>query len=173
MLKDAGINEREPYIVINPGGNWMLKRWPIQNYITLIQEIEKMRPEKIVLTGGRGDEELSRHIQKEIKSPKLISLVGKTSLKQLMALFKRASFMISNDSGPLHIANSVGTKVIGIFGPTRPEITAPRGSAQVYLLQKEIGCNLVPCYYLDCPSNLCMQAVKVKDVLETIGKIKN
>src|SRR6185503_4615506 len=165
------VNEDESFIAVNPGGNWMLKRWPVQNYVALIHEIEKTRPEKIVLTGGREDEELARHIQKEIKSPKLISLAGKTNLKQLMALFKRASFLISNDSGPLHIANSVGTKAVGIFGPTRPEITAPRGPAEVYLLQKDIGCNLVPCYYLDCPNNLCMQAVKVKDVLETIGKI--
>ena len=89
-----------------------------------------------------------------------------------MALMKRADCVVSADSGPVHIASSVGTNVIGIFGPTRPEITGPRGSGRAVILQRDVGCNRRPCYNLECPDNICMQAVNVKEVLDAVRQFQ-
>ena len=95
-------------------------------------------------------------------------MIGKTNLKQLMAVLQQARLVISADSGPLHMASSVGTPAIGVFGPTRPEITGPRGQSMPSILQQDVGCNRRPCYHLACPENICMQAVTVEDVLGAV-----
>ena len=77
------------------------------------------------------------------------------------------------DSGPLHIANSVGTEVIGLFGPTRPEVTGPKGFGKMHIIQHDVGCNKEPCYHLDCPDNICMQSIITDDVLDIVKQIKD
>ena len=86
---------------------------------------------------------------------------------------KRAAYVISADTGPIHIASSLGTDVIGLWGPTRPEITGPRGAGRRIILQHDIGCNQRACYYTECPDNVCMQSLTVKEVLDAVGKIRN
>ncbi|MCK5083845.1 MAG: hypothetical protein KAR31_13130, partial [Candidatus Omnitrophica bacterium] len=88
-------------------------------------------------------------------------------------LMKKANLVISGDSGPLHIANSVGSEVIGLFGPTRPEITGPRGSGRAHIIQYDVGCNREPCYHLMCPDNICMQSITAGEVLEIVRQIKD
>ena len=102
-----------------------------------------------------------------------VVLAGKTDLNQLVALMKRANLVVSADSGPLHMASSVGTDVIAIFGPTRPEITGPRGRGKSIILQEELGCNKDACYQLDCTDNVCMKSITVDDVFSAIEKIIN
>ena len=91
-------------------------------------------------------------------------VVGQGLLAKTGRLMKKANLLISADSGPLHMANSLGTNIIGIFGPTRPEITGPRGQGQSKILQHDVGCNREACYYLNCPHNICMQAVRVDEI---------
>ena len=95
-----------------------------------------------------------------------------TKVNDRRELIQRADVVVSNDSGPSHVAASVGTDVVAIFGPTRPEITSPRGSGSVVVLHKEIGCNKAPCYHLTCPRNECMRAITVDDVFQAIQKFK-
>ncbi len=104
---------------------------------------------------------------------KAVVLAGETSLGESLALYKRAMAVISADSGPLHLAHSVGADVIGIFGPTRPEITGPRGSGRLQILFKDVGCNKAPCYHLSCTNNVCMQSVTVDDVCQAFKKIRS
>ena len=102
---------------------------------------------------------------------KPLVLTGKLTLNQLIGLMSLAKLVISADSGPLHIANSLGTNVVGLFGPTRPEITGPRGSGRAIVLQHAVGCNKEACYYLDCPDNICMQAISVEDVVNATKQV--
>jgi ADP-heptose:LPS heptosyltransferase len=97
---------------------------------------------------------------------------GGTTLGQLAALMAKASLVISNDSGPMHIAVSQKTKTICLFGPTSPEITGPLGSGDYTVIRKDVGCE-VPCYQLDCNDNRCMKAISVYDVLQAVQKITN
>ncbi|MBL8012859.1 MAG: glycosyltransferase family 9 protein, partial [Candidatus Omnitrophica bacterium] len=124
---------------------------------------------KVIVSGGPGDVALARQIAKDSTVEPMV-WAGQTSLGELAALYQKARFVISNDSGPSHVAASVGTDVIALFGPTRPEVTAPRGRGNVHAIFKEIGCNKAPCYHLSCPSNVCMQEITVSDVLQVINR---
>jgi len=172
VLKARGIEEGEEYWVVNPGGNWDLKQWPRENFSVLIERLMTEFKMKAVISGAPKDESLVNAIVTPLEI-KPVVLVGQTNLKQVMALMKNARLVISADSGPLHLANSVGTDVIGIFGPTRPEITGPRGKGQVSILRHDVGCNGEACYHLQCADNICMQAVTVEDVCAVIRQIQN
>jgi lipopolysaccharide heptosyltransferase II len=170
-LLRSGITPKDRLIIVNPGGNWDLKRWPAENFSELTKRLVKENGAKVLISGGKDDLTLANGIAGESQVDPCV-WAGKTGLSELLALFKRADVVVSSDSGPSHVAASVGTDVVAIFGPTRPEITAPRGHGRVVVLHKEIGCNKAPCYHLTCPRNECMRAITVDDVLQAIQKFK-
>lgn len=174
ILETKGITPEDYVIAVNPGGNWNLKRWPAENFSRLIDLINDHLGAKIVMTGSEIDTDLVYRICSGLKtSQEPVILTGKMTIKQLLALMKRVNIFISADSGPLHMAGSVGCASIGIFGPTRPELTGPRGKKESIILQREVGCNKRACYYLECQDNTCMQAVTVEDVYAAIRQIQN
>ena len=173
-LAQSGIFENENHylIVINTGGNWPLKRWPKDYFAALIERlVESMGSDvRIVISGADKDVKRAQDIRR-MSAAEPVVLAGKTSLEQTFALMKRADLVISADSGPLHIASSVGTSTIAIFGPTRPEVTGPRGKGRSVILQEDLDCNRRACYQLDCPDNRCMRSVSVDDVLREAVRI--
>ena len=171
ILKQNNISQQDRFIVINPGGNWDLKRWPPENWVGLVEHLSGRFGMKIVISGSANDQSLSQQIMERSRQNHVIDLSAKTNLKQLAALFKKAQLVISADSGPLHIAAGVTTPCIGIFGPTRSEITGTRGKQKSIILQKDVGCNRGACYFLECPDNVCMQAVTIRDVYEAAQQI--
>ena len=170
-LNKAGIAPTESYVVLNTGGNWDLKRWDVHSFALLAKRLDREFGFKIVFSGANKDRECCQRII-QAAGIKAVILAGETSLGESLALYKRAIVVISGDSGPLHLAHSVGADVIGIFGPTRPEITGPRGSGLAQILFKDVGCNKAPCYHLACTNNLCMQSVTVDDVCQAFKKIR-
>lgn len=174
LLKSNGINAGDYVIALNPGGNWDLKRWPAENFTRLIDALNQTMQVKLLMTGSEKDRELVERICSACKTlPRPAVLTGKMTIKQLLALMKRIHMFISADSGPLHMASSVGCAAVGIFGPTRPEVTGPRGSNGCMILQKEVGCNKKACYHLECQDNICMQATTAQDVYAAVRYIKN
>lgn len=163
-------NIKGHFIAVNPGGNWDLKRWPKANWRLLIEHLQ-LKGETVVLTGSDQDIVLAEEIISGLKIKPVI-LAGQTNLDQMVGVLKKAEILVSADSGPLHLASSVGTRTVSIFGPTRPEITGPRGNGKSIVLQHDVGCNAHACYYLDCPDNICMQAVTVQEVVDAIKEIK-
>jgi len=172
FLESFGVTIADYLIVINPGGNWDLKRWDKSQFSLLTKKLMEEEHIKVVLSGSKDDVNLALDITKNL-SEKPIELTGLLNLNECVALMKRANCVISSDSGPLHIASSVGTDVIGIFGPTLPAVTGPRGRKDAVILRHNVGCNTSACYFLDCQDNVCMQSVTVKEVLDAFRKIKN
>jgi len=170
ILASKGLSVDEEFLVLNPGGNWLLKRWPASRYRALAQALIS-DGKRLVLTGAPSDTDLLQEICQGLDKRAVIDLSGATNIKQLLAVLKMAKAVISGDSGPLHLAASVGTDTIALFGPTRPDVTAPRGKGKVRILQKDIGCNISPCYFLDCPNNQCMQMITVEEVLHAVKRI--
>lgn len=172
VLASHKIAEKDFLVVVHAGGNWDLKRWPEKNFSLLIDRLMTGANVRVIITGTREDMPLADRIASRCQCRPLI-LAGQVTLKQLIALMKRANLVISADSGPLHIAGSVGTDVIGLFGPTRPEVTGPRGNGRSFILQHDVGCNFKPCYHLECPDNICMQSITVEEVLDVVRQIRN
>lgn len=171
-LNGLGITRGENYVVLNTGGNWDLKRWSSNSFVLLAKRLDQEFGLKSVLSGSLKDKESCRQIA-QTAGIKTVVLAGETTLGESLALFKRAVAVISADSGPLHLAHSVGANVVGMFGPTRPEITGPRGTGRLQILFKEVGCNKAPCYHLACTNNLCMQSVTVEDVCQAFKKVRS
>jgi lipopolysaccharide heptosyltransferase II len=169
-LSKAGIAPTEKFVVLNTGGNWALKRWSADSFAQLARRMDQEFGFKVVFSGSAKDREYAQGIARASLGRSIV-LAGETSLGESLALYKRARAVISADTGPLHLAHSVGADVIGIFGPTRCEITGPRGRGRLQIIFKDVGCNKAPCYHLACTNNVCMQAVTVDDVCKAFQKI--
>ena len=168
-LNAKGVSLGDKIIVFNTGGNWDLKRWPLSSWERLTQHVSEHLDLRIVFSGAEKDRDNVRQIIAHA-GVNAVDLSSQICLGELLALFKRASIVVSGDSGPLHLAQSVGAKTVGIFGPTRPEITGLTGVGEGVILFKDIGCNKAPCYHLTCKNNLCMQAIEVQDVFKALQK---
>jgi len=118
LLKSQGVNAK--YAVIVPGAAQPNKRWPIERFAELAGKISERFGLSIVATGSQGEREYIEAIGKRV-----INLAGKTSVCELVPLMKRASLVVSNDTGPGHIAAALGVPVVMIFGPTNPARVCP------------------------------------------------
>lgn len=111
------INSNDRFIIVAPGSIWYTKRFPEEKYINLLNYFSE-DDIKIVLIGSKSDFELCDRILTASTNNKIYNLAGEFSLLQSVELIKRSKVLITNDSAPMHIANSVGTDVIAIFGAT-------------------------------------------------------
>jgi len=171
FLEKNSIKTGEVIVAINPGGNWMPKRWPLDYWARLADKLISDIGAKVIITGSISDLLLAGQIKDAMKEPPLIAC-GVFNLKQLGALARKVEFFITADTGPLHIANAVGAKkIIAIFGPTAQSITGPYPSTNTFVLQKDIGCR-IPCYKVKCPDNRCMQVITPDDVLTQVNFLR-
>jgi len=169
FYKKSLLGSEDFVVAINPGGNWMPKRWPLNYWASLADKLIGEFKAKVIITGSISDLLLASQIKDAMKESPLIAC-GVFNLKQLGALASKVKLFISSDTGPLHIANAVGAKkIIAIFGPTAQSLTGPYPATNVVVLQKDIGCS-IPCYKVNCTQNRCMQAVTPDDVLAQIRK---
>jgi lipopolysaccharide heptosyltransferase II len=167
FLNRQGIEKEGFLVAINPGGNWLPKRWPREYWIELSSRLITEFGAKVIITGAESDLPLAVDIKENMKELPIIAS-GKLNIKQLGALMKKVDLFITADTGPLHIANAVGTKkIIALFGPTSPEVTGPYPSKNVTILKEDIGCN-IPCYEVSCKDNRCMKEITVDDVIEQV-----
>ncbi|MEI8176011.1 MAG: lipopolysaccharide heptosyltransferase II, partial [Candidatus Omnitrophota bacterium] len=168
-LAARGIGPSDFVAAINPGGNWEPKRWPKENFALLADALVKRFGAKIVITGAKRDIPLAGEIARAMGSAPLI-LCGETTLKELGAVFARATVVVANDSGPMHIAAAIGANTVALFGPTHPEITGPIGRGRHLVVRVEPACE-VPCYDLSCKDHRCMSRITVAQVVAAIEKM--
>jgi len=175
LLEEYGLDvrkEREHFIAINPGGNWLPKRWPF--FGELFNLIHERLPAKIFITGAAQDAEFIESIYKDVfieYRKKTINLCGRTGLLELAAIFERMDCVVSSDTGPLHIAASIGAKTVGIYGPTHPDITGPRTDSLSRVIFKNVNCN-IPCYFEIClKDRMCLTSIKPEEVFENVKGI--
>jgi lipopolysaccharide heptosyltransferase II len=171
-LNSQGVKEGKPVIVLNPGGNWNLKRWPAARFAELGDKLAGLFGAQILITGAEKDVELGNAITGMMKNRPVVTC-GETTLRQLAAILRHADLVISNDSGPMHIAVSQSAKTIALFGPTDPKVTGPYGEGKYVVIQKPLpkpDCK-IPCYNLRCEDNACMKAITVEDVIKEAAKL--
>ncbi len=165
LLAEAGIREDGEFVVVHPGGNWDLKRWPVSHFIEWTRLFQETFPTKVLLCGTPSEAALSDEIQSHFKCNRVASICGKTSLGALAAILRRAKILLSNDSGPIHLAASQRTPIVGVFGPTSEAETGPLSLGAVRILRKDVGCQ-VPCYFRSCDHRVCMEWLSPREVFE-------
>ena len=119
-LQKAGIQE---YIVLSPGGGWRSKCWPAERYGKLAKQILDEFGVRCVLNAAPGEEDLVKAVLAAAGNAQPFAHCG--SLGELMALLKNARAAVAGDTGPLHLADALGTPVVAIFGPTDPARNGP------------------------------------------------
>ncbi|MBU0480470.1 MAG: lipopolysaccharide heptosyltransferase I [Proteobacteria bacterium] len=166
ILRAAGIGPEDSLIAINPHATWPTKLWDNDKFASLARSLVDKKI-KVVFTGGPSEEpEIDDLISRF--GIKAMNLAGKTSLKELAALYQRAKILITTDTGPMHIAAAVGTPVAAVFGPTAPWRTGPYGRGH-RILRSKIECS--PCLKKDCVDKQCMQRISTEQVLEAVDQI--
>jgi ADP-heptose:LPS heptosyltransferase len=126
-ILDAVGMPREGFILMNPFSLWPSKAWPLERYAELMHLLHHELHLPMVITGGPGEEGQARRLMQGLRPGVAVSLVGKLTLEQALCLYRRGVLMVTGDSGPMHAAAALGTRVVALFGPTHPERTGPWG----------------------------------------------
>jgi lipopolysaccharide heptosyltransferase II len=162
----------QPILGLNPGAEYgPAKRWPLEKFIAAAREIQNRTNCTWLVFGGHADAAMAKRIESAIPStPSAIwNLAGRTSLRELMALLKLCRVLLTNDSGPMHVAAALGTPVVVPFGSTSPELTGPGlpGDPRHRLLKSDAPCS--PCFLRECPIDFrCMTDITAERVVEAV-----
>ncbi len=164
LLRDHGLPNGNPIVVLHPGANWPHKRWLPDRFAELANRLMQQRTRAIVITGSPEDQALARQVASRMQTPP-IDLVGKTTLRRVAACLEQASLVVSNDTGVLHVASALGRPVVALYGPTSPTITGPLGDPRrTVVIHHPDCCPKIPCFRPDHPGYPGMAAVSVEEV---------
>jgi lipopolysaccharide heptosyltransferase II len=168
-LAQAGITAEDVVIGVNPGSTYGgAKRWLPDRFAEATERLcrglaASGRRPAVVLIGAKGEEVLGQGIASRLTAPAAV-LSGATTIRELMALIKRCAILLTNDTGPMHIASAFRIPVVAVFGPTDWRTTSPYGG-QHALLRHPVDC--APCMLRECPiDHRCMTGVTVERVSE-------
>ena len=170
----GGLTASDVVVGINPGSTYGgAKRWLPERFAEVTERLcRTMRESReqqvsVVIFGAKGEERLGQEIAARLSSRSLV-LSGTTTIRELMAAVKRCTVLLTNDTGPMHIASAFQVPVVAIFGPTDWRTTSPFGSAHA-IVREPVDC--APCLLRECPiDHRCMTRVTVDQVYEAATK---
>jgi heptosyltransferase II len=170
-LRAAGARQNSWRCAIAPGASYgAAKCWPPEYFAQLADRLISECGADVIFFGTGDEKEIAARILSSMKS-RAISLVGETWMRDLAAMFACCSVFVGNDSGAMHVAAASGLPVIGIFGSTDPEGTAPV-TEQFTLVREAVSCS--PCFLRRCPvDHRCMTRIRVDSVFTAALRIKN
>lgn len=151
---------------LNCSGGWYTKRWPLASFARLGDRLVADFGLRILLPWGPGELTDVEQVRDLMQHEALVA--PPTTLLQLGAMLARLDLLVSNDSGPMHLAAATGTPVVGIYGPTRPELQGPWGEQHSFVRKEGLpclGCNGVTC---KIQTHDCMQQLSVDEVYQQI-----
>lgn len=177
----AQIREQWPddgchWIALQPGARWMNKRWPVAHFAALVAELSRSHPNaRFAILGGADDRALGDGIAQSVPG-RCVNLAGQTSLHSMIEWLRRCAVLVTNDTGPMHIAAALRRPVVALFGPTDPRRTGPYGQI-ARAMQHPLPC--APCmkdrcanpHELEClvsitPAAVAARVTSALDVVE-------
>lgn len=158
VFRRKGIDLDAPWVAMNVSARWQTKRWPAASFAAVATQLAARGIGPLVVLGGPDEREASGHVRSLTACP-VVDLTGETPIGLLPALLSKACVLITNDSGPMHVAAAVGRPVVSIFGPTSAVLTGPYGVGHT-VLTHDLPCR--PCF-----SRVCRNAVPM-ECLESI-----
>jgi len=169
-LRRAGAKGGSWRCAIAPGASYgAAKCWPAEKFAGVADRLISDCDADVIFFGTPGEKEIVTRISSAMKG-RAISVVGETSMRDLAALFSACSIFIGNDSGAMHVAAAAGIPVIGIFGSTDPEGTAPV-TQQFTLIRESVSCS--PCFLRRCPvDHRCMTHISVDSVFSAAQRVR-
>ena len=162
------------------GAGSVYKRWPKGRFADLIDLLKAKYDVEVLLFGTErirlveakkrdADEtEVAAWIERKTRHPGVIDLSKGVGIGELAVLIDRCDLVVSNDTGPMHMAAAIKTPVVGIFGPTDPKVWGPLGETSAAVTAR-IPCS--PCTPAGCPKNVCLQSITPEEVLEAVESL--
>ena len=165
-----------PVIGIHAGAKHPARRWPVEYFARVIDHVARRFDAQIILTGSAVDESTVQSLVECVepfpgnRGRHLFNVTGKTSLGGLAALISALDLFISNDTGPVHLADAVQTPSVTIFGPTDPRRWAALDTTVHSIVRRPVACS--PCTYQECPiDHRCLRWIRPEMVNETAEKL--
>jgi len=162
LLGECKIGEAVRFVAMAPSARWATKRWSIGNFIGLADMIYERTGLEAVLLGTKEDASLLEDAGREMPAH-VHPLFGRTDIMALAAVISRASVLVTNDSGPMHISAALGTPTIAVFGPTSHGRTGPYGKGH-RVVRSDEPC--APCFRKQCETLRCLVNVDVDAVFK-------
>ena len=167
----------QPVVAIHPGAQWRTKRWPVGKFAAVASKMYRAYGYAVIILGSQQEAPLTVQVENSIKqlAPSAVvrNLTGKTTLKQLAALLQRVDMLLSNDSGPMHLAAGLNTPVVGIFTCTSAHRSGPAGD-----LHELASCqlNCAASYKKRCPHAgknymACMEDLQQEQVWRAVVRM--
>lgn len=173
FLPGAWRDDPRVLIGLNPGAEYgPAKRWPVAYFAAVGKALS--RRALFVIFGGRADEPLAEELERELggAGAACANLAGKTSLRELCACLRLCGGLLTNDTGPMHLAAALGTPVAALFGSTSPELTGPGlpGAPGSIILRRGAPCS--PCFLRECPIDFrCMKELGPEQAVQAVAKL--
>ncbi len=160
--------EDTQWLSILPGARWQNKRWPVEAFAELVRQAAGQWPElRFAVLGSAEDQDLGARIRQAVPE-RCLDLTGRISLTEMVEWIRLSRLVVSNDTGPMHVAAALGRPVVALFGPTAPHRTGPYGQLD-HVLQLNLPC--VPCLSARChyakPME-CLRALSPGAVFEAV-----
>ena len=161
-------NEEQAFMVVHPGGRSVLRRWPALRFVQIIKEIYLRYGWKSVVIGTPDEADVIEQIERDSEGA-AVAWITTSSLGAFASVISRSEIFLGNESGPLQIADAMGVKSIGLFGPGVKDVFYPQTTGSK-VLHHILECN--PCDQVNCtrPENTCIDLIQVQEVLDTFTK---
>ncbi|MEW6335105.1 MAG: glycosyltransferase family 9 protein [Thermodesulfobacteriota bacterium] len=161
----GGRKSERRFVAVSPVAFWETKLWEDDKFAELGDRIQRELGVGVVLTGGEAGplERIRARMQHAAAN-----LGGRTTLRELAALYRAADLVVSTDSGPMHLAAAVGTPVVALFGPTDPARTGPYGPGH-RIIRRDLDCS--PCFRKHCSAPRCMTDISVEEVFAAVRAV--
>ena len=168
LLRQHGVSKESRIVGINPGATYgSAKCWLPERFREVTTNLLQDPHLFIIFFGDQGTASLVKEICQDLPS-RVINMAGLTSLRELASLIKLCNVLLTNDSGPMHIADALGTPVVALFGSTSEVVTGPYRAGVV--IHKHVDCS--PCYQRRCPIDFrCMKKIESDEVTQAILRV--
>lgn len=157
------VSESSPRVALLPASRWPSKNWSPQSFAWVGRELQEGMNASVFLFGAEGERRLADQVEAELKG-RVTNLAGRTSLPQLAGLLREMDLVISNDTGPMHLAAAMGANVLALYGPSDPVRTGPFGP-HCRVVKGKLLCQ--PCFMTRCRygDNSCMRTITPDQVV--------
>jgi heptosyltransferase I len=165
LCQRRGFSVDQPWVAMNLGARWPTKRWPLTSFAAVVDQLHDAHRDPVVMIGSSDERPYTNELRILTKRP-FIDLTGEIPLRCLPAFLSTATAMITNDSGPMHIAAALGVPVVAMFGPTSAIRTGPYGAGHHILLS---GVSCSPCFSRLCrhnPEMECLHLITPTQVID-------
>lgn len=162
LLRSMGHDEDTRFIGINPGATKQEKRWPEERFAEAADRLYRELGLPVIIFGGPGDRERTGLIERLMRTHAPLPVAGRASLGEAASLMERCRFLVTGDTGPMHMAVALAVPVVALFGPTNPKKFAP------FTTQREVLHHPEPCPACSTP---CIHSITVDECVHAALRV--